>query len=234
MSLSASYLGDSLRGVAGAVGRCVGAGVGEGPGRRAADVDARQALQYALDHYPTVRAALEQVECVHGQRERGESRLPAALRFASGRRTAPPPTTSSVSSCRSRSFPSISGPVLPSASGRVSGAAPLAGCSPGSPSTSVFAAPWCARRKRASARARAEEGLTRLAVQTCRRRRVSRRRQRAAGTVAADEADVQRREVLARAAHTLVDNQLRPGAEASRADAELAAARTRASRRGRR
>jgi outer membrane protein len=33
--------------------------------------------------------------------------------------------------------------------------------------------------------------------------------------------------VLARAAHTLVDNQLRAGVEASRADAELAAARTR-------
>jgi outer membrane protein TolC len=44
----------------------------------------------------------------------------------------------------------------------------------------------------------------------------------------AADADVQRREVLARAAHTLADNQLRPGAEASRADAELAAARTRA------
>jgi outer membrane protein TolC len=76
-------------------------------------------------------------------------------------------------------------------------------------------------------RARAEEGLTRLAVQD------------AVGGVfltvvsaqqalAAAEADVQRREVLARAAHTLADNQLRPGAEASRADAELAAARTRA------
>jgi len=47
-------------------------------------------------------------------------------------------------------------------------------------------------------------------------------------TLTAAEADVQRREVLARAAHTLADNQLRPGAEASRADAELAAARTRA------
>jgi outer membrane protein TolC len=46
--------------------------------------------------------------------------------------------------------------------------------------------------------------------------------------LAAADADVQRREVLARAAHTLVDNQLRPGAEASRADAELAVARTRA------
>ena len=76
-------------------------------------------------------------------------------------------------------------------------------------------------------RARADEGLTRLAVQN------------AVGgaflavvsaqqALAAADADVQRREVLARAAHTLADNQLRPGAEASRADAELAAARTRA------
>ena len=46
--------------------------------------------------------------------------------------------------------------------------------------------------------------------------------------LAAAEADAQRREVLARAARTLADNQLRPGAEASRADAESAAARTRA------
>jgi outer membrane protein TolC len=45
--------------------------------------------------------------------------------------------------------------------------------------------------------------------------------------VTAADADVQRRDVLARAARTLADNQLRPGAEASRADAELAAARTR-------
>jgi outer membrane protein TolC len=45
--------------------------------------------------------------------------------------------------------------------------------------------------------------------------------------VTAADGDVQRRDVLARAAHTLVDNQLRPGAEASRADAELAAAKTR-------
>jgi outer membrane protein TolC len=45
--------------------------------------------------------------------------------------------------------------------------------------------------------------------------------------VTAAQADVDRRALLARAAQTLADNQLRPGAEASRADAELAAARTR-------
>ena len=47
-------------------------------------------------------------------------------------------------------------------------------------------------------------------------------------TEPASERLVQRRDVLARASRVLVENQLRPGAEASRAEAELAAARTRA------
>ena len=42
----------------------------------------------------------------------------------------------------------------------------------------------------------------------------------------AAKANVDRRETLAKSIHVLVDNQLRPGADASRADAELAAART--------
>lgn len=45
--------------------------------------------------------------------------------------------------------------------------------------------------------------------------------------VSASLADVDRREVFARSVHALVDAHLRPGADASRADAELAAARTR-------
>lgn len=45
--------------------------------------------------------------------------------------------------------------------------------------------------------------------------------------VNASVADVNRREVFARSVHALVDAHLRPGADASRADAELAAARTR-------
>src|SRR6185436_21007624 len=78
----------------------------------------------------------------------------------------------------------------------------------------------------AVARARAGDALTRLDVQT------------AVGTaflgivgaqraVIALQADVDRRDLLSRAVHTLVDNQLRPGAEASRSDAERAAAQTR-------
>lgn len=44
-------------------------------------------------------------------------------------------------------------------------------------------------------------------------------------TVHAAQADVERREVFAKAVHVLVDNQLRAGADASRADAELARAK---------
>ncbi len=44
-------------------------------------------------------------------------------------------------------------------------------------------------------------------------------------TVRAAQANVDRLEVFGKSVHTLVDNQLRPGADASRADAELAAAR---------
>src|SRR5690349_10522514 len=42
----------------------------------------------------------------------------------------------------------------------------------------------------------------------------------------AAKANVDRRETLANSIHVLVDNQLRPGADASRSDAEFAAART--------
>ena len=44
--------------------------------------------------------------------------------------------------------------------------------------------------------------------------------------VRASQADVDRRTVFARSVHAVVDAHLRPGADASRADAELAAART--------
>ncbi len=44
-------------------------------------------------------------------------------------------------------------------------------------------------------------------------------------TLKAAQADLERRQVFARAVHVLVDNELRPGADASRADADLAAAR---------
>jgi outer membrane protein TolC len=77
-----------------------------------------------------------------------------------------------------------------------------------------------------ASRARAEETLTRLdvlrAVAAAFLAVVEAER-----ALTAMQADVERRLVLARVARALADTQLRPGAEASRADAERAAAETR-------
>jgi outer membrane protein TolC len=78
----------------------------------------------------------------------------------------------------------------------------------------------------ALARARAGDALTRLDVQHA----VAAAFLdilAASRAVAAAQADVDRRDVLRRTVQALVDNQLRPGADASRTDAERAAAQTR-------
>jgi outer membrane protein len=73
-------------------------------------------------------------------------------------------------------------------------------------------------------RAAAETALTQLDVAATAAEAVL-------GLVAAQQragaamADVQRREVFARSVHALTTNELRPGVDASRADAELARAR---------
>jgi len=184
-----------------------------------------QALQYALDHYPTVRAALEQVNAstANVSVARG-SYLP---RFDSVWQTNRATTNNIFGQLLPQSvLPSVSGPVLPSSRESVWGSA-VGGLLSWEPVDFGLRSAMVREVEASVVRARAEEGLTRLTVQN------------AVGgaflavvsaqqALAAADADVQRREVLARAAHTLVDNQLRPGAEASRADAELAAARTRA------
>jgi outer membrane protein len=185
-----------------------------------------QALQYALDHYPTIRAALEQVEASTANISVAKAAyLP---RFESlwqtNRATAnnifgqllPQPV-----------IPPISGPVLPSASGQSVWGSAAAGLLSWEPFDFGLRSAVVREAEAGVVRARAEEGLTRLAVQTA----VGGAFLAVVGAqqaLAAVDADVARREVLARTAHALVDNQLRPGAEASRADAELAAARTRA------
>jgi outer membrane protein TolC len=185
-----------------------------------------QALQYAIDHYPTVRAALEQVNA--STANVGVAKAAYLPRFdtvwQTNRATAnnifgqllPQPV-----------IPPISGPVLPSAASQSVWGTAVAGLFSWEPVDFGFRSAVVAEAEAGVAQARAQEGVTRLTVQN------------AVGfaflavvtaqqTASAADADVQRREVLARAAHTLADNQLRPGAEASRADAELAAARTRA------
>jgi outer membrane protein len=184
------------------------------------------ALQYAVEHYPTVRAALEDVNVSTANVRIAQSaylpRLDAI--WQTNRATA----NNVFGQLLPQSvLPPISGPVLPSASSQSvwgSAVGALFGWEPfdlGLRAATVRAA------QTGVVRARADEAVTKLDVQ------------HAVGdaflavvaaqqAVAAAEADAQRREVLARAARALADNQLRPGAEASRADAERAAAQTRA------
>jgi outer membrane protein len=184
-----------------------------------------QAVQYALDHYPTVRAALEQVNAsTAGVSVAKSAYLPRLdSLWQSNRGTA----NNIFGQVLPQSvIPAMSGPVLSSASadsvwGSAAGA--LFSWEPfdfGLRQATVTGA------EAAVARSRAGEALTRLDVQS------------AVGTaflgivsaqraVAALQADLDRRDLLSRTVHALVDNQLRPGAEASRTDAERAAAQTR-------
>lgn len=185
-----------------------------------------QALQYALDHYPTVRAALEQVSASTANVSVAKGAyLP---RFDAVWQTNRATANNIFGQLLPQSvLPSISGPVLPSASGGNVWGSAAGGLLSWEPVDFGLRSAMVREAEAGVVRARAEEGLTRLAVQNA----VG---DAFLGVVSAQQAltaagaDVQRREVLARTAHTLADNQLRPGAEASRADAELAAARTRA------
>ncbi len=183
------------------------------------------ALQYALDHYPAVRAAVEQVNAstagVNVARAAYLPRLDSV--WQSNRATA--------NNIFGQTLPqgvlsAISGPVLPSASGQSVWGSAVGALVSWEPIDFGLRHAGVAGAEAAVASARAGETLTRLNVE------------RAVGTAflavaaaqraaAAARADLDRRDVLWRAVQALVDNQLRPGAEASRADAERAAARIR-------
>jgi outer membrane protein TolC len=185
-----------------------------------------QALQYALEHYPTVRAALEQVNASTANVSVAKAAyLP---RFDAVWQTNRATANNTFGQLLPQSvIPPISGPVLPSPSSQSVWGSAAAGLFSWEPADFGLRSAVVREAEAAVVRARAEEGLTRLSVQNAvgvAFLAVVTAQQAAASA----DADVQRREVLARAAHALADNQLRPGAEASRADAELAAARTRA------
>jgi outer membrane protein TolC len=185
-----------------------------------------QALQYALDHYPTVRAALEQVNA--SAANVAVARTAYLPRFDALWQTTRATANNIFGQLLPQSvIPSLSGPVLPSASADSVWGSAAGGLLSWEPFDLGLRNAMVREAEAGVVRARAEEGLTRLAVQSAVGAAflavVS-----AQQAVTAAEGDVQRRDVLGRAAHSLVDNQLRPGAEASRADAELAAAKTRA------
>jgi outer membrane protein TolC len=185
-----------------------------------------QALQYALEHYPIVRAALEQVNA--STADVSAAKAAYLPRFDSVWQTNRATANNVFGQLLPQSvIAPISGPVLASASSQGVWGSAAAGLFSWEPVDFGLRSAAVREAEAGLMRARAEEGLTRLTVQNAVGAAYLAVVSAQQATTAAD-ADVQRREVLARAAHTLADNQLRPGADASRADAELAAARTRA------
>jgi outer membrane protein TolC len=184
-----------------------------------------QAIQYATDHYPTVRAALEQVNAsAAGVDVARAAYLPRLDSLWQSHRATANNVFGQI--LPQSVIPALTGPVLPSASSESVW---------GSATGALFS--WeaidfglrqagVASAEAALTVARAGETLTRLDVQSA----------VAAGylgvlaaqrAVAAAQADLERRNVLLQSVQTLVTNQLRPGADQSRAEAERAAAQTR-------
>ncbi len=180
------------------------------------------AIQYAADHYPSIRAGLAQIEA-------------STAAVAVARSTYLPRLDSVWQSNRATAnnvfgqvlpqsvMPALTGPVLAAASQQSvwgSAAGALLSWEPvdfGLRHASVVGA------ETELAQARAAESLTRLDVENAVAQgflAVLAAQQ----TISATRADLDRREVFLRSVEVLVTNELRPGADASRAEAERAAA----------
>lgn len=184
----------------------------------------QQAVDFALANYPAVRAALEQYNAARsGIGLAKTSYAPSLNALAQDDRG----TRESILGVLMPQFPTImtgtEGTVSPNnGTYWVSGMGFLFSWEP---FTFGYRRSLVRSAEATASRTAAQVDLTRLGVSTA--------VVNASLVLLADEqrvdaskADVARREVFARSVHSLVDAHLRPGADASRADAELAVART--------
>ena len=181
------------------------------------------AVKYALAHYPQIRAALERRAAANGGIALARTAyFPSANALWQSNRA----TRNNIFGLLlpQQVIPSLTGPVLPTTSNQSvwgSAAGMLVSWEPvdfGYRRASVDAA-------RAGARvASAEVEITQIDIASATAATFISVID-AQQTIRAAQADVDRREVFSRSVHVLVQNQLRPGADASRSDAELAAAR---------
>jgi outer membrane protein len=186
-----------------------------------------QAIQYALDHYPTVRAALEQVNVsTAGVDVARSAYLPRLDSIWQSNRATANNIFGQV--LPQGIIPAMSGPVLPSSSSQSVWGSATGALFSWEPFDFGLRRAGVVSAEAGLTQARAGEALTRLDVQNAVAQAFLNvlSAQRA---VNAEQADLDRRNVLLQSVQVLVNNQLRPGAEASRADAERAAAQTRLS-----
>jgi outer membrane protein TolC len=185
----------------------------------------QEALHHAVTHYPTVRAAVEEVNAsAAGVEVAKATTLPRLDSVWQTNRA----TVNNVTGLLlpQSVVPGISGPPLQEVSSQSAWGTAAGALFSWEPFDLGLRAAEVRSAEATLARARASEGLTRLEVESAVATAFLTVVQ-AEQAARAAQADVARRTVLARAARALADSQLRPGAEASRADAELAAAQTR-------
>jgi len=182
------------------------------------------AVRYSLEHYPAVRAALERQAAATAQITVARTNyLPRADALWQGNRATHNDFFGML--VPQSVVPSVSGPILPTTNSNawVSAAGLLVSWQP---VDFGYRAAVVDTARAGENMARANVLLTRLdvaaAVMSGYFRLIS-----AQEITKAASADVERRKTLAKRVHVLVDNQLRPGADGSRSDAELAAARIR-------
>jgi outer membrane protein TolC len=184
-----------------------------------------QAIQYAADHYPTLRAALEQITAssaaIDVERAAYLPRLDSL--WQSNRGTA----NNVFGQVLPQSvIPAMSGPVLSSTSGQSVWGSATGALFSWEPFDFGLRHASVAGAEAALTQAREGARLTRLDVQSAVAAAFlgEAAAQRA---LAAAQADLERRSVVLQTVRVLVDNQLRPGADRSRMEAERAAAQTR-------
>jgi outer membrane protein TolC len=184
-----------------------------------------QAIEYAMAHYPTIKAALEQVNAsVTGIDIARAAYLPRLDSLWQSNRATANNIFGQV--LPQGIIPAMSGPVLPSTSGQSVWGSAAGALFSWEPFDFGLRHAAVAGAQVVLTQARAGEILTRLDVQN------------AVGiafldvlaaqrALTAAQADLDRRSVLLHSVQALVTNQLRPGADQSRAEAERAAAETR-------
>jgi outer membrane protein len=182
------------------------------------------ALNYALQHYPAVRVSLEQVSVARGgvilartqylPQLNGVYQISRATQNQVDGIWLPTPIT-----------PSVEGPISPSSGQSFWGSQAEAFFS-WEPLDFGLRSAKVGQARSAEAKSQADLALTKLQVASA----VGNYFLLAAANqqvVLAAQANVDRWQVFDQSIHVLVDNELRPGADGSRADAELARAKTR-------
>lgn len=192
------------------------------PAPRTVTID--QAIEYALQNYPAVRASLEELSAAHTQI--GLART-AYLPQLSGIYQDSRATQNQVDGIwlPTPLNPAVEGPVQPY-SGQSFWASQAAALFSWEPVDFGLRSARVDRARSDEDKSKADLALTRLQVATAVGNYFLLTAASERATAAA-EANVERWRVFAQSIHTLVDNQLRPGADASRADAELARATVR-------